>query len=247
MYDVVLGSAVVGADILGILGVLFAESGCVPLAFADNVLALLNAALVAVLAVFFLAVVFAVPGSNDDSHEFETDAVLQQEPVSFVHYYTLVVVLEIGAVDVPVFAAPDTAGVISDFLLGAVNVAGNCIDGVHYKHRLVPDTTDAALCSLAAVLHMSGADFAALDNSVVLVNCSLAVAAGDSVVLAGSSVADGNIVALVGNSAVSGSFVVGLHNFALADAAQTPAALLLHELTEQLPQISLQSDFWQSK
>lgn len=101
---VVLGIADVGAHILAVPD---AESVCVPLAFADNVLAPLNVVVAAlfviavVLAVFFLAVVFAVPGSNDDSHEFESDAVvLQWEPVSFVHYCTLVVVFEIGALAV---------------------------------------------------------------------------------------------------------------------------------------------------
>lgn len=110
MHHVVLGIAVVGAHNLGVPD---AESGCVPLALADNVLAPLNVVvaapfvIVAILAVCFLAVVFAVPGSND-SHEFETDADdLQWELVSFVHYCSLVVALEIGAV-----AVPDTAGVI---------------------------------------------------------------------------------------------------------------------------------------
>lgn len=130
-----------------------------------------------------------------------------------------------------------------------MNVDDNSTDAVHYKFPFVPDTLDAALCSLAAVLHKSGVVFAARDNFAVPVNCYLAVVAGDSVVLAGNSVVDCNFVALVDNSAVSGSSVVGLHNFALDGAAQTLAALLLHVLTQQLLQkVSLQSDdLWQSK
>lgn len=123
-----------------------------------------------------------------------------------------------------------------------MNVVGNSTDALYYKHPFVPDTLDAALCSLAAVLDMSGVAFSALDNSAVLVNCYFAVAAGDSVALAGSSVLDGNFVAVVGCS------VVGLHNYSLADTAQTLAALLLHVLIEQLLQkILFQSDLWQSK